>query len=948
MSDEAAAAPPPPEVNPESKFTAGGDKDLSKGPVPNRGCTDIVCIFLLIFAWGVYIAVTIGGLAYGNPKKLYSPRDYSGAYCDVETNWNNGPNLAGFTKVSYTMNVSATTDQIVKQMICSSVANNVLTGAAGGTPLLSSMDLRNQYLCDCCLMPCKKCDASLSTGGDISDPTQLGGVIGGRTGNLQDPMKMVSTNVFNDMWSQATKYFNQVCMKDCNTNFDTMNASGANRSYVYSLPGDSPYKQYWDAIMSSTSTDPNVIALKATITSSFTFKALPYELCPYPASKCVPTPGVAFSELYGGYCGFQMSAQVVSMLGSATSNAFTSLGGQSIANASTDTFGEWCGQFFKSIDSFVLTCLVSFAVAFCYMVLLRFLVGVCVWFAVVIVLLMFLIGGAICWVKSTQCAGVGVWSTAQQTAVAVAVAGSTAATNLINQQPAASEALSGDGADYVGVQRRTITGRSCTQWGTERATNYTNVQFPLSNLNQPGNALHRYCRNPYNASFANKAKTIWCFTGDSEIQWESCLPIGVISPVCQNGYAVAKEWYRKVLEVCSYVLWILACIYIILVICFVNRIRLAIAVNKVAAQFIAHTPTVLLVPITQAVLGALWVLAWAASIAYLVSQVPDGWVPTDTFASYAEAYGTDSTAGKCTNRWPTGGVYKDEDNCKLLTSGNSTVFGCWKCSPPRYIFDVRFGASFFVFLWNNALNVAIGQCIIAGAVGVWFFTPNAEKGTQRAVRPAIWNVFRYHLGSVAFGAFIIAVIQFIRYLMYYYEQQAKAQKNRVMVLILKVLQCIIWCFEKCVKFLNKNAYIQIALLGTNFCTSAKNAFFLILRNGIRFATIALLGTIIHYIGFFFIVVATVIIGYFIVTAMHVGMSPILSLVVYTLMSYVVAQLFMSVFGLAVDSTLQCFLACEEMGLSGDFVPPQMASFLKAHPESPDSAPKEETKPTTSE
>ena len=35
------------------------------------------------------------------------------------------------------------------------------------------------------------------------------------------------------------------------------------------------------------------------------------------------------------------------------------------------------------------------------------------------------------------------------------------------------------------------------------------------------------------------------------------------------------------------------------------------------------------------------------------------------------------------------------------------------------------------------------------------------------------NVFRYHLGSLAFGSFIIAVIQFIRYLMKYYENLAR-------------------------------------------------------------------------------------------------------------------------------------------------------------------------------
>lgn len=35
---------------------------------------------------------------------------------------------------------------------------------------------------------------------------------------------------------------------------------------------------------------------------------------------------------------------------------------------------------------------------------------------------------------------------------------------------------------------------------------------------------------------------------------------------------------------------------------------------------------------------------------------------------------------------------------------------------------------------SEALNIAIGQCLIAGAVGVWFFTSNSEKGSRRVAR----------------------------------------------------------------------------------------------------------------------------------------------------------------------------------------------------------------------
>ncbi|CAJ1341913.1 unnamed protein product [Effrenium voratum] len=267
---------------------------------------------------------------------------------------------------------------------------------------------------------------------------------------------------------------------------------------------------------------------------------------------------------------------------------------------------------------------------------------------------------------------------------------------------------------------------------------------------------------------------------------------------------------------------------------------------------------------------------------------------------------------------------------------------CWKCSPPRYSFDWRFWVSFFNYLWNSALNIAIGQCIIAGAVCVWFFTPNNAKGSKSAVKTSVYNVFRFHLGSLAFGAFIIAVIQLIRYMMKYYEKQAQAQKNRILVMILRCLQCVIWCFEKCVKFLNKNAYIQIALMGTNFCTSAKKAFFLIMRNVLRFGTVAILGSMIHMIGILFIVAATTIVGYFILSGLHPKMAPAVPMIIYFMLSYVVARLFTSIFELAVDTTLQCFLCCEEMNIAemGDdgFVPSQLAPWLdKSQP--PESASK---------
>ncbi|PNI51559.1 SLC44A2 isoform 6, partial [Pan troglodytes] len=58
-------------------------------------------------------------------------------------------------------------------------------------------------------------------------------------------------------------------------------------------------------------------------------------------------------------------------------------------------------------------------------------------------------------------------------------------------------------------------------------------------------------------------------------------------------------------------------------------------------------------------------------------------------------------------------------------------------------------------------------------------------------------------------------------------------ENKFAKCLMTCLKCCFWCLEKFIKFLNRNAYIMIAIYGTNFCTSARNAFFLLMRNIIR-------------------------------------------------------------------------------------------------------------------
>lgn len=131
----------------------------------------------------------------------------------------------------------------------------------------------------------------------------------------------------------------------------------------------------------------------------------------------------------------------------------------------------------------------------------------------------------------------------------------------------------------------------------------------------------------------------------------------------------------------------------------------------------------------------------------------------------------------------------------------------------------------------------------------------------------MWWIIRYHLGTIAFGSFLIAVVQLIRIIFEYYRSQIeKANKENPMI------KCLIWttrccldCLERFIKFISKNAYIQCAITGKNFCASAWNAFVLILTNALRFGTASSIGFIFVMLGTLFVGTANAMICYCVLT-----------------------------------------------------------------------------------
>ena len=394
---------------------------------------------------------------------------------------------------------------------------------------------------------------------------------------------------------------------------------------------------------------------------------------------------------------------------------------------------------------------------------------------------------------------------------------------------------------------------------------------------------------------------------------------------CASGFAIADSDLRFATRIFSYVIMGLSVVYLIVMFFVCNRIRLGIAVNKVAAQFVGQNKLTLLLPLSQVIAATIWLGGWGVIACFTLSQFPEGTQndTSTTFTTWIEA----------------------SDNCQGTPYLQSTDYTdpaipvyTYACQEKRYHFDWRICYQFFVLIWVSEFMVAMGQLALSGSVGVWYFSANTEKGHLGSLplRTGLYNSIRYHMGTAAFGSFILAFIIWVKWVLTIISKISTGTLGRYRLVrwILMPVFYLISCLQRFLAFLNKNAYVQTALVGTSFCTSAKNAFSLIVRNAARFGVLSGISGLVNLFGRMFITAATAGIGWVMITYWYENKihSPILPIIAIIIIGYVIGGLIMNVFTVAVSSVLQCFLIDEEVHSEAGgakFTPTQLEAYLQS-------------------
>ncbi|CAH8477620.1 unnamed protein product [Schistosoma haematobium] len=346
---------------------------------------------------------------------------------------------------------------------------------------------------------------------------------------------------------------------------------------------------------------------------------------------------------------------------------------------------------------------------------------------------------------------------------------------------------------------------------------------------------------------------------------------------------------------------ILLVIILLILIFLRKRIRVAIAILNEASKAVSTMTSVLFWPILPFILELI-VIAQVLFVAISLRTISD---PVGTKIMNDDPTVTPGFGDKARNDIREIFQLIPCDPLQNNSAGKACRFLYY--GDRKYTIYLQF-FNLFMFFWLINFVKSLTQMTLAGTFAEYYFSSHNQKSSSKC--PLITSLFRstfYHTGSLAFGSFLIALLQWLRVTLEYINAKLKKANNPVTDFLLKCLSCCFWLLEKFLRFLNRNAFIMIAIYGQSFCSASRSALSLLARNVVRLFVVDKVTDFILFIGKL-VVVSIVVDLYFILRGGLVWSPECLSsLSIIILASYLVASLFSSVFEMGVDTIFLCFL-----------------------------------------
>eukprot|EP01134_Creolimax_fragrantissima_P000681 CFRG0681T1 len=241
-----------------------------------------------------------------------------------------------------------------------------------------------------------------------------------------------------------------------------------------------------------------------------------------------------------------------------------------------------------------------------------------------------------------------------------------------------------------------------------------------------------------------------------------------------------------------------------------------------------------------------------------------------------------------------------------------------------------------LLFWTLNVVLAVGQTVIAHAVSSYYFTHNkAHVSGVFALQAAVYTVIQFHLGSIVLGSFLIAIVQWIRVLLRAIRHQATNSKSTFATIAYQSVSCLMGVVTGVVDLLSLNAFIQIAMTGEDFLTSANRGFTQLGRNSLQFTLVQFIADLMLFFGKVCVSCLSMYIAFNLTSADTELQMFSIPVMMCLAISWTVASGVMNVYKVAIDTVFMCYCEDNDMndGTTKPFVlPDPTRSMVSAYVE----------------
>lgn len=240
----------------------------------------------------------------------------------------------------------------------------------------------------------------------------------------------------------------------------------------------------------------------------------------------------------------------------------------------------------------------------------------------------------------------------------------------------------------------------------------------------------------------------------------------------------------------------------------------------------------------------------------------------------------------------------------------------------------------FILLWALEWISYISYMITTGAFSEWYFakwkdddSDEKERGWEKdelspyPMLSATYRTVRFHLGTCAVGACLMAIVQFLRMVLAYIEKQAHSpdgEPNHLQKILLKCAHVCLWCLQCIIDKINHTGFIVCGITGLPFCASSVKGLALLMANVLRAAVLTVVTKYLTMIGKVAIMMTSaglcvlILIGH-LEQAYEAVLFPVITVALF---AYLVASLYMHILSVGIDTLFMCFLIDEELNKEG--------------------------------